>query len=362
VIQAQILRENWKGCCNVEIMKPLVTALIDTYNHERYIEQAITSVLDQGLSAEELEIVVVDDGSTDGTSSIIQKFAPTVKHLRKKNGGQASAFNAGFAESRGEIIALLDGDDWWAKGKLKRVVEALEKNPDVSAVSHGYFEFHEDTQESLPRVPAGRSVLSVATPPAIGAALSAWPYLLMGALTVRRKLLEWIVPISEDLIYMADSAIQVAAMVKGTLVLEEPLFYYRHHGQNFFAINPENRPKLRRKFEMTELMYQRVTEMLVARGVDRETVGELIDRNWVAVARQSLQEFGGSSLRTFATEMRAFRRDFKNPSIAYVLFKYGVTGAPMLLLPPRVFYRLRDWYAKRNLGRVRDRLVKARTQ
>jgi len=89
---------------------------VDTYNHERYIEQALVSVLEQGLSPAELEIVVVDDGSTDQTPSLIQKFAPRVKHVRKKNGGQASAFNAGFAEARGEIVAFLDGDDWWANG------------------------------------------------------------------------------------------------------------------------------------------------------------------------------------------------------------------------------------------------------
>src|SRR5579859_3686163 len=106
-------------------MTPLITALIDTYNHERYIEQALVSVLEQGLSAEELEIVVVDDGSTDGTAKVVERFGARVKLVRKKNGGQASAFNAGFAESRGEIIAMLDGDDWWAKGKLAAAAEAL---------------------------------------------------------------------------------------------------------------------------------------------------------------------------------------------------------------------------------------------
>src|SRR5258708_36448003 len=109
-------------------MKPLITALVDTYNHERYIEQALVSVLEQGLSPAELEIVVVDDGSTDLTPSIIQKFAPRVKHVRKKNAGQASAFNAGFAEARGEIMAFLDGDDWCAREKLSAGAERLERH------------------------------------------------------------------------------------------------------------------------------------------------------------------------------------------------------------------------------------------
>src|ERR1700676_4365722 len=111
--------------------KPYVSVLIDTYNHERFIAQAITSVLGQDMAMDEVEIVVVDDGSTDRTPEIVHRFEPRVRVLRKTNGGQASAFNAGIAECRGEIIAFLDGDDWWAPGKLGRVVEELQRNPQV---------------------------------------------------------------------------------------------------------------------------------------------------------------------------------------------------------------------------------------
>jgi glycosyltransferase involved in cell wall biosynthesis len=339
-------------------MKPLVTALIDTYNHERYIEQAIVSVLEQELSAEELEIVVVDDGSTDGTASIVERFAPRVKHVRKKNGGQASAFNAGYGESHGEIVALLDGDDWWAKGKLKAVLEALEAKPELGAASHGYFEYHEETGEKRARGLAGKRFVNVATLEAVEEARTAWPYLLMGALTVRRKVLEWIMPIPEELVFMADSAIQVAAIVMGAVVLEEPLFYYRHHGTNLWAIDAGNREKLRRRCEMTDLVYERLYEMLLKRGVEREKVARLIDPNWVEIRRLMLRTFGGSPLRTFATEMKAFESEAKGAGWGYRVFKYGVTGAPMLLLPPRVFYRMRDWYARENLGKLRSRVVR----
>src|SRR6266704_4725109 len=103
--------------------KPFVSVLIDTYNHEKFIEQAIVSVLEQDFPAAGREIIGVDAGSTDRTPEIVAKFAPQVRLLRKANGGQASAFNAGIPECRGEIIAFLDGDDWWAPDKLCRVVE-----------------------------------------------------------------------------------------------------------------------------------------------------------------------------------------------------------------------------------------------
>lgn len=101
------------------------SVLIDTYNHERFIEKAIVSVLEQDFPAADRDIIVVDDGSTDRTSEIVRRFEPRVRYIRKENGGQASAFNAGIPECRGEIIAFLDGDDYWLPGKLSRVAEVL---------------------------------------------------------------------------------------------------------------------------------------------------------------------------------------------------------------------------------------------
>src|SRR6266849_8276728 len=89
-------RARWHGeiAGNQWIMsKPLVSVLIDTYNHERFVEQAITSVLDQDMSMANVEILVVDDGSTDRTPDLVRRFEPRVRLLRKPNGGQASAFN-----------------------------------------------------------------------------------------------------------------------------------------------------------------------------------------------------------------------------------------------------------------------------
>jgi exopolysaccharide biosynthesis glycosyltransferase PssF len=339
-------------------MKPLITALVDTYNHERYIEQTLVSVLEQGLPDEELEVVVVDDGSTDGTASVVEKFVPRVKLVRKKNGGQASAFNAGFAEARGEIVAILDGDDWWAKGKLTRVAEALDKNPEVAAIGHGYYEFDEATKETKVRAPAARQVISLASVEATRAAIPAWGFLLMGALTVRRRVLERIMPLAEEMVFMADTAIQAAAMAMGTLVLEEPLFYYRRHAQNLYAIDGENEARLRRKYAMTEVVHERVQRMLLAMGVPAESARTLLSGTWLDAKRWRLERFGGSRLEAFQTEMQAFEASIENPSAGYRLFKYVVVGAATMLLPARRFYGMRKWYAERQLGGYRERLVR----
>jgi glycosyltransferase involved in cell wall biosynthesis len=339
-------------------MKPLITALIDTYNHEKYIEQTLESVIEQGLSPSELEIIVVDDGSTDGTAGLIRKFGSRVKHIRKKNGGQASAFNAGFAESRGETIALLDGDDWWERGKLVAVAEALERNPDVAAVGHGYFEHHEQTGHSKVVVSPAKKVLGIETAERAQAALTVWPFLLMGALTVRRKVMESINPIPEEMTFMADTAIQVAAMVMGTVILEQPLFYYRYHAQNLYAVDPNNAEKMRRRCEMTEIAHSRVYQMMIDLGIPKESLSMLLEGSWMDAKRKRLSMFGGKRIETFETEMQCLRLASAKAGVAYRLFKYFVVAPATLLLSPQRFYGLRNWYADRDLGRYREKVVR----
>src|SRR5437879_12724685 len=110
--------------------RPFVSVLIDTYNHEGFIEQALVSVLEQGLSAEEMEVIVVDDGSADNTSTIVRKFAPRVRYLFKPNGGQASAFNVGIPEMHGETASFLDAADGCAQDTLLTSLEHLAVSPD----------------------------------------------------------------------------------------------------------------------------------------------------------------------------------------------------------------------------------------
>jgi glycosyltransferase involved in cell wall biosynthesis len=337
--------------------KPILSVLIDTYNHERYIEQAVVSAIEQEFPASDYEIVVVDDGSTDRTPEIVSKFAPRVRLLSKKNGGQASAFNAAFPELRGEIVAFLDGDDWFAKGKLTAVMNALEKEPEAAAIGHGHYKVREGTGETDVCTPPETKFLRLATPEAVREAMLCWPFLLMGALTVRRKVLEKIMPIPEVLVFSADGPISVTSMTQGVRILDQPLFYYRHHSNNLFAVDPKNAEKQRRSSEMNEAMFERLAPMLIRAGVRADVVSAFVDPPWIYFSRANLSISGGSRLKTFRTEMRSFHSTFKNPSLLYLLFKYLVVTPATLLLPPRSFYRARSWYTEKKLASVREHIA-----
>ncbi len=116
--------------------RPPISVVLATYNHGTFVTAAIESVLDQTFPRSELEIIVVDDGSTDDTRARLDRYGDAIRYIHKENGGQASAWNVGLAQSRGEIIAFLDSDDTWYRDKLVQVVGEFEKSPAVDVVSH----------------------------------------------------------------------------------------------------------------------------------------------------------------------------------------------------------------------------------
>ena len=107
---------------------PKVSVIIPTYNRLPMLKEAVDSVLAQDF--EDFELIVVDDGSTDGTSEEIEKYGGRVKLLRQpENRGVSTARNRGILRARGKYIGFLDSDDLWVKGKLKTQVTFLDNNP-----------------------------------------------------------------------------------------------------------------------------------------------------------------------------------------------------------------------------------------
>jgi glycosyltransferase involved in cell wall biosynthesis len=113
---------------------PLVSVLINNYNYDQFLEAAIASALNQTYP--HTQVIVVDDGSTDSSAKIITNFGDRVIPILKENGGQASALNAGFAASQGEIICLLDADDLFLPNKVAEVVDLFQAQPDINWVFH----------------------------------------------------------------------------------------------------------------------------------------------------------------------------------------------------------------------------------
>lgn len=121
---------------NIFAMKnrPLVSILINNYNYGRFLRAAIDSALNQTYP--HTEIIVVDDGSTDNSREIISSYKSHIIPVMKENGGQASAFNAGFSKSQGNIICFLDSDDVFVNNKVEEVVNAFESAPDIGWCFH----------------------------------------------------------------------------------------------------------------------------------------------------------------------------------------------------------------------------------
>jgi glycosyltransferase involved in cell wall biosynthesis len=114
---------------------PLISCIIPAYNGEAYLSHALDSILAQ--THRPLEIIVVDDGSTDATPAIATAYGPQVRYVCQANAGPAAARNLGLQEARGELIAFLDQDDVWHPDKLSRQLSRFEARPELEAcVAH----------------------------------------------------------------------------------------------------------------------------------------------------------------------------------------------------------------------------------
>jgi len=330
--------------------RPSVSVLIDTYNHERFIEQAIVSVLEQDYPAAEREILVVDDGSSDGTPEIIRKFAPHLRMLRKANGGQASAFNAGIPECQGEIVAFLDGDDWWSVGKLQAVCRALEQEAKVGVVGHGITEVYSDGRqhtELLREVPRFRLDSDE------GARTFRLRKSFLGTsrMTFRREVLQRIGRVPEALEIQADEYLfTVGAALSDVLILREPLTFYRLHESNAFQVSDGNPESLRRKYKVLSALAGALRSKFKELGISEGTAGIVVDAVQTESELVRLTIENGWPLETLRAEVKNYRMAHGRASVPLWIFKY-LTLVPACVLPSQVYYSLRRRISNSNLYR-----------
>lgn len=120
-------------------LSPKVSIIIPAYNSERYIGDSLQSVLDQ--TVRDYEVIVVDDGSTDGTKVRVLAAKGPIKYIHQPNQGPAAARNTGIGAAKGELICFLDADDRWTPTKLQTQVEFMDLNPGVGLVFSDEEEF-----------------------------------------------------------------------------------------------------------------------------------------------------------------------------------------------------------------------------
>ncbi len=127
----------------------LVSVIIPVYNSELYLEESIQSVLAQ--TYQPLEILIINDGSTDGSESVAMKFAQQTIYLYQSNQGAAAARNRGIKKSSGEFLAFLDADDLWESDKIAKQMDILEQEADLDMVFGNVFQFISEDTKSVSR-------------------------------------------------------------------------------------------------------------------------------------------------------------------------------------------------------------------
>jgi glycosyltransferase involved in cell wall biosynthesis len=132
------------------IAMPQVSCIVPAYNAERYLKQALESALAQSV---EVEIIVVDDGSTDQTTAIASGFSGRVRVISQPNSGVAVARNRGLAVASAEFLAFLDSDDLWSSNKLKRQLAAFAEDPSLELCASHIQNFRGDLEPVGEAVP-----------------------------------------------------------------------------------------------------------------------------------------------------------------------------------------------------------------
>lgn len=160
---------------------PLVSVIIPFSNYERYLEAATRSVLSQTYAP--LELILVDDGSTDRSAALAQAYVPPARYVRRENGGAGAARNTGIEHASGEFLAFCDADDVWLPTKLERQMTAWLQDATLDVIFTGVTEFWASVEAGVPRRATRRN----------------FPGALPSALLVRRAAFHRVGPFSEEL-------------------------------------------------------------------------------------------------------------------------------------------------------------------
>jgi glycosyltransferase involved in cell wall biosynthesis len=209
----------------VQDAAPLVSVIVPAYNRERLLPDALASIAAQDCDA--LEVVVVDDGSTDGTARVAETYGDPVRCVVQEHRGVSIARNRGLRESRGKLIAFLDSDDVWSANSLAHRLDLLRANPEVDVV-YGKTRIHNLVpQTTLRRYKDGEAIHHPS----------------FGSMLIRRAVFDRVGFVNEQFEHSEDIEWLFRAKEAGVpmLLTDEVVLEYRIHGGNMTSEATTNR-------------------------------------------------------------------------------------------------------------------------
>lgn len=242
--------------------RPLASIIVNNYNYARFLTQAVDSALNQTYP--NVEVIVVDDGSTDDSRAVLEQYGSRIRSIFKANGGQPSAINAGFQASRGELVANLDSDDLYDPTAIERAVDAWHSTTvkahfplrviDSNGADCG-------TLNPRARLASGDvSKVLLARGKYISAPSTGNIY--------SRAVLERILPIPEDTWDHFDCYLETLAPFYGlVLAFNQPLGSYRIHDQNMSGMGALNRRRVAMLVEHNEKQWALLKDFCAKQGL-----------------------------------------------------------------------------------------------
>ena len=220
----------------------LATVIIPTYNYACYIKQAINSILNSDFPQDQIEIIVIDDGSQDNTSEIVAKYGSRIKYIFQENAGKAWATKIGIDNCQGKYIFNLDADDVFLPNKIKEVVQIFESDPDIVHVAHPafYWDVKQDKKslEPVPKNILGNKIW--------GRDLLVNFYrnrILFGGgstfATTRETLKKFSIPKEVDM-YIDEYLVMCTLNIGYSYFIDSPLSLWRIHGNNYSEVTTKS--------------------------------------------------------------------------------------------------------------------------
>jgi glycosyltransferase involved in cell wall biosynthesis len=319
--------------------KPVFSVVIDNYNYAEYLEEALESVFGQSFPQEDVEIIVVDDGSTDDSRERIRRYADRVICICRENGGQASAFNVGIAEAKGDIVAFLDADDYWHPDKLRSIAREFERSERVDFVYH-FMNVVDSRHKIVDRYvypdPFSRGTGGPGRRYLDSYLAGRLPWFSpTSGMAVKAGCLKDIGPLPEDLRIGGDLYLHyiLPFYMRDLSLIKEPLGYYRLHEENLSGGNLLTKEKVEREIRMLSFIGAHVERVSAEMGLDSsllkirlgsvvrtyEILGEIMSGHRAAAVRDIL------SFDAFLPEDRVFHRLVKKMVlITYVILPPGL--------------------------------------